>query len=61
MRRVPHAEQDMLTLTDSMSLAVFMRVPVVQALVLNVVSLSVSMFVFVSSFFTFGLVVILIL
>ena len=50
----------MLTLPEHlMSLSVFMRVRIVQALVLSVVFLFVSMFVIVSSFFAFGLAVLL--
>ena len=49
LNNVPHAEQDMLTLPEHlMSLSVFMRVRIVQALVLIVVFLFVSMFVIVS-------------
>ena len=60
MRRVSYAEQDMLTLPEHlMSLSVFMRVRIVQALVLIVVFLFVSMFVIVSSYFAFGLAVLL--
>ena len=58
---MPHAEQDMLTLPEHlMSLSVFfMRVRIVQALVLIVVFLFVSMFVIVSSYFAFCLAVLL--
>ena len=57
---VLHAEQDMLTIPEHlMSLSVFMRVRIVQALVLIVVFLFVPMFVIVSSYFAFGLAVLL--
>ena len=52
IRRVSLAKQDMLTLPEHLvSLLVFMRVRIVQALVFSVVFLYVPMFVLVSSCF----------